>query len=114
MWLPRFIGPVKPALVFTMRTKPLIISSTYTEAAGLRTVTVDADVVTVRGLDNGLDHHRSVIRMHAWPLGVENAHNLDIHVVLALVIEEQSSITALTFVLTRARANGVDATQATF
>ena len=80
-----------------------------TEAAGPRTVAIDGDVATMCGLDSEVEHHPSTIRMHAWPIWVEDAHNLDIHLELAPVIEEQGFGTALTFVLTKTQANGVDA-----
>src|SRR5579862_2862669 len=78
------------------------------EGAGLRAVAVDGDVLALQGLDNEVRHHAPVVRVHARPVGVEDAHHLDARPVLPPVVEEQRLGAALALVVAGARADRVD------
>jgi hypothetical protein len=52
--------------------------------------------------------------VHARAVGIKDADNLDLQIMLAMVIEEQSLRTALTFVIATAEADRVDSTPVAF
>ena len=76
--------------------------------AGLRAVAVEGDGLALQRLDDKVAHHAAVVGMHARAVGVEYARDLDVHAVLAAVVEEQGFGATLAFVVAGARANRVD------
>ncbi len=52
--------------------------------------------------------------MHVGTVGVEDAGDLDVQVVLAAVVEEQGFGTAFAFIVAGAQADGVDVTPVVF
>src|SRR5690242_1909855 len=48
------------------------------EAARLAAITVDGDVFAAQCLHDEVAHHATIVGVHARPVGVENAHHLDI------------------------------------
>src|SRR5262245_27631125 len=69
---------------------------------------IDGDRLASQRLHNEIGHHTAVARMHAWPIRVEDARDLDAQLVLALVVEEERLRATLAFVVTRASADGID------
>src|SRR5690606_2070115 len=59
-----------------------------TERPRLRAVTVDGDRLPSKGLYDEIAHHPTVVRVHTWTVRVEDAHDLDAHVALPVVVEE--------------------------
>src|SRR6266498_4336647 len=47
--------------------------------------------------------------MHAWTVGIEDADDLDVGLVLAVIVEEQGLRATLTFVVAAANADRIDA-----
>ena len=82
--------------------------------AGLRAVAIEGDGLALQRLDDEVTHHAAVVGMHAWAIGVEDARDLDVHAVLAAVVEEQGFGAALAFVVAGTRADGVDLAQVAF
>ena len=78
------------------------------ERARLRAVAVDRDVASEQRLDDEVRHDPAVVRMHARPVGVEDACDLDAQFVLTPIIEEQSFRAALAFIVARARPDRID------
>jgi len=79
-----------------------------TETAGLLPIAVDGYVLAFEGLHNEVAHHAAVVGVHAWPVGVENSHHLNLQLVLAPVVKEKRLGAALAFVITTANAHGID------
>jgi len=77
------------------------------ERAGLQTVAVDGDVLAAKGLHDEVAHHAAVVRVHARPIGVEYAHDLDFNLVLPVVVEKEGFGAALAFVIAGSYADGV-------
>ena len=78
------------------------------EGAGLTAVTVDRDRFAAKGLHHEGGHDPAVVDVGARPVGVEYPCNLDRHVMLAPIVEEQRLRTALAFVVAGARPDRVD------
>ena len=78
------------------------------ETAGLAAVAVDGDVLAAQRLDDEVAHHPAVVRMHARAVGVEDADDLDVEVVLAVIVEEQGFGAAFALVVAAADADGID------
>ena len=75
--------------------------------AGLHAVAVEGDGLALQRLDDEVAHHAAVVGAQG-PLGVEDARDLDVHAVLAAVVEEQGFGAALAFVVAGSRADGLD------
>ena len=65
-------------------------------------------------LDDEVADHAAVVGVHARAVGVEDAHDLDVELVLAVVVEEQGFGAALAFVVAAADADGVDVAPVVF
>ena len=74
----------------------------------MRAVAIKSDGLALQRLDDEVAHHAAVVGVHARAVSVEDARDLDVHAVLAAVIEEQSFSAALAFVVAGAQADGVD------
>ena len=77
------------------------------ERPGLRTVTIDRDVLAAQGLNDEIRNHPPVIGMHTGSVGIENSGNLDAQSVLAPVVEEQSFGAALALIVARAQSDRI-------
>jgi len=55
----------------------------------LTAVTVDCDGLLLEGLHDEIRYHAAIVRMHARPVGVENARDLDGELVLPAIGEKQ-------------------------
>ena len=81
------------------------------EGAGLAAVAVDGDVLVPERLHDEVGDDAPVVRVHARPVGVEDAHDLDVDRVLAVIVEEQRLGDALAFVVAGARPDRIDVPQ---
>ena len=106
--LPRLTGPVSSFGLFIRRTKPSIRVVDVAERAGLAAVAVDRDRLALQGLDDEIRDHAAVVRVHARAVGVEDARDLDLELVLAPIVEEQRLGAALALVIARARPDRID------
>ncbi len=79
-----------------------------TKRAGLRAVAVEGDALALQRLDDEVTHYAAVVGVDVRAVGVEDARDLDVHAVLAAVVEEQGFCAALAFVVAGARTDGVD------
>ena len=78
------------------------------EGTGLLAFAIDGDVLSLQGLHDEVGNHASIIRQHAWAVGVENTHDTNINLILTMVVEEQGLRAALAFVVARADTDGID------
>ena len=106
--LPMLIGPVTCIGRCHQPHQPVDQIVDVAERARLRAVAIDRDVAPEQRLDDEVRHHASVVRMHARAVGVEDARDLDAHVVLTPVVEEQRLGAALALVVAGARSDRVD------
>jgi hypothetical protein len=103
--LPMFTGPTVVGLVHQAH-EALDQIVDVAERARLRAVAVDRDVLPAQGLDDEVRDDAPVVRVHARAVGVEDADDADIDLVLAVVVEEQRLGAALALVVARARPIG--------
>jgi len=59
----------------------------------------DGDVLATQSLHNEIRDYAAIVGMHAWSIGIENTHNLDIQSVLTVVVKEQRFGTTLALVV---------------
>src|SRR5205085_11015047 len=78
------------------------------EAARLLAVAVDGERVAAQRLDDEVAHHPAVTRRQARAVAVEQAHDADRQVALAVVGERHRLGAALAFVVARARPDRID------
>ncbi len=71
-------------------------------------VAVEGDRLVAQCLDDEVRHDPPVIRVHARPVGIEDPHDADAQMVLAVIVEEQRLGAALAFVVAGARPDRVD------
>mmetsp|Transcript_124397 Transcript_124397/g.265088 ORF Transcript_124397/g.265088 Transcript_124397/m.265088 type:complete len:301 (+) Transcript_124397:130-1032(+) len=85
------------------------IHGIFHEAEGscLRSVTVNGDVLIRERLHDEVAHNAAVVRVHAWPVRVEDAGQADVDVVAPEIIEAKGLRDSLTLVITGAHADGV-------
>lgn len=84
------------------------------EGARLTTFAVDGDGFPFKSLDDEVGDDAAIIGMHARPIGVEDAGDADIELVLAVIVEEQRFCAALAFVVAATRADGIDVAPVAF
>ena len=77
------------------------------EAAGLLSVAIERDVFAAQGLHDEIGDNPAIIRMHAWPISVEDPGDLDLRIVLAVIVEEQRFGAALALVIAGTDADRV-------
>ncbi len=80
------------------------------EGAGLRAVTVDGQIISLKGLNDEVGDDTPVIGQHARTIGVEDADDADIDSILAVVVEEESLCGTLALVVAGAKSDRVDIT----
>src|SRR6185295_17168068 len=78
------------------------------EAPRLAAVAEDRDVVAAQGLHDEIRYHAAILAVHARAIGIENAHDLDVERVLAVVVEEQGLGAALALVVAGTDPDGID------
>ena len=78
------------------------------ERARLLAIAVDSDGFALQRLDDEIGDDAPVIGMHPRAIGVEDAHDLDVELVLTVIVEEQGLGAALAFIIAGTRANRVD------
>src|SRR5690606_39184791 len=71
-------------------------------------VAVNGDGLTLERLHDEVRHYTAIVRVHAWPVGVEDPRDLDLEPVLAPVVEEQRLGAALALIVARARTDRID------
>jgi len=77
------------------------------EGARLLPLAVDGDVLAVERLHEEIGDHATVVGVHARAVGVEDAHDPDVHPVLPVVVEAEGLGGALALVVARAHAVAV-------
>src|SRR3954463_14681451 len=80
------------------------------EAAGLTPSAVNRDRSASQGLHNEVRNDAAVVLKHTRAIGIENAGNLYLHSVTAVVIEEHCFRGPLAFVIASARPDRIDKT----
>ena len=78
------------------------------EGARLAAVAVDGDGLALQGLHDEIGDDAAVVGVHARAVGIEDARDLDLELVLAVIVEEQRLGAALALVIAGARADRVD------
>ena len=87
--LPRLIGPVTSCGVSINAHQSVDQVVDVTERSGLGAVAVDRQRPAGQGRHDEVGYDAAVVRTHARAVGVEDPSDLDRHVVLAAVVEEQ-------------------------
>ena len=59
------------------------------ETAGLLSVTIDGDVLSLQRTHHEVRHHSAVVGLHLGAVGVEDAYELDAHTVQTVVVHGQ-------------------------
>ena len=77
------------------------------EAPGLGSIPIDRNIFPTKSLHDEIGHHPAVQRIHAGPIGVEDADDPDVHPVLPVVVEEQRLRQPLPLVVAGADADGI-------
>ncbi len=106
--LPRLTGPVMSSGAAISAHKPVDQIVDIAEGAGLGAVAVEGDRLVLQRLDDEVGDDAAVIGVHARPVGVEDAGDADLQIVLAVIVEEQGLGAALAFVVAGARPDRVD------
>jgi hypothetical protein len=84
------------------------------EEAPLGAVAVELDRLVLQRGNVEVGDYASVVRVHARPVGVEDAGDLDVHAVLAVVVEGQRFGAARTFALAAAWGDRVHVARGAF
>ena len=106
--LPRLTGSGKSADEIHEEHQPLYKIVDKTERSCLRAVTIDRDRFVLQGLYDEIRNHPSVIRVHFRSVGIEDARDSDLEIVLAVIVVEERLRAALALVITRAGPRDVD------
>ena len=78
-----------------------------TKAARLLPTTIDRNIAAHECLNDKIADHSPIARMHAWTVGIEDAHHLDIELVLPIVVEKKGLGTSLALVVATADSNWI-------
>src|SRR5262249_11046687 len=78
------------------------------EGSRLRAIAEQRDRLALQRLHDEVRNDAPVVRVHARPVRVEDASNLDREFMLAVIIEEQRLRAALAFIVAGARADWID------
>ncbi len=78
------------------------------EGAGLGTVAEDGDIFIFQGLEDEVGNDPAVVLGHPGTVGVEDADDADVHVVLAVIVHHQGLGHPFPLVVAAADADGVD------
>ena len=106
--LPILIGPVTSSARIHQANEAVDQIIDITKRARLQSVAEHGDIAAEQGLHDEVRYHAAVVGVHARPVGVEDARDLDAQFVLAPIIEEQGFGAALAFIVAGARADRVD------
>ena len=79
--------------------KPLYQIVHVAEGAALAAVAINGDGFTLQRLNDEIGHHPSIVRVHAWPVGIENSCNFYFQTMLAMIVKKERFSTALTLVI---------------
>ena len=104
--LPMFIGPTWSDS--SRREQPVDLVAHVAERAGLLAVAVDGERLAAHRLREEVRHDPPVGRAEPGPVGVEDAHDLGVDAVLAVVRHRDRFGVALRLVVHRARPDAVD------
>ena len=100
-------GPVKPVRVHHPHQR-LDDVVDVGERPGLLAVAVDRQFLAAQRRDAEVGNHAAVVDRHPRPVGVEDAHDADVDVVLPMVVHHQAFGDALAFVVAGAHADRID------
>src|SRR5690554_7039218 len=78
------------------------------KTAGLHAVAKNGNGFILQGLNNEVGYDPPVVGMHAGAVGVEDANDPDVDLILPVVVEKQTLCTALTLVVARPNTNGIN------
>jgi hypothetical protein len=112
--LSRLTGFDASPSTFISRTSPPDQIIDITERSRLAAVSVDRDWFVGERLDDEVRHGATILRMHAWSVGVENAGDASLQPMLPFVVGEQRLGATPTFVVATTRAVEVDETTIVF
>src|SRR5579872_667497 len=96
-----FRGPSKPE-------KAVDCIAQVAEAAGLAAVTIDCEVIASQRLLHEVRDDAAIVESHARTVGVENARDVRVHSVVAMVRHGNGFAETLGFVINSAWAHGID------
>src|SRR5579862_6505860 len=77
------------------------------ETASLAAVAVHRQVLVAKRLLHEVGNHTPVVELHARPVGIEDAHDTRVHVVIAMVGHGHGLAETLGLVVNRTRTDGI-------
>ena len=93
---------------------PLDQVGNVTEAARLLSIPINRQRLADERLINKVWQRAAVIQPHPRPIGIEDSHDMRIHLVIAVIRHSHRFGKALRFVVDAARANGIDVSPVVF
>ena len=100
--LPKLTGSAKSADEIHEQHQPLYKIVDKTERSCLRAVAINRDRFVLQSLYDEIRNHPPVIRVHFRSIGIEDARDADLEIVLAVIVVEERLRTALALVIARA------------
>src|SRR5262249_11925003 len=80
------------------------------ERTSLQSIAIDREILAAQRLDDEVRNHTAVVDGHARAVGVEDAHEAQVHALRSNEIHCEGFGAALTFVVTRADTDRIDVT----
>src|SRR5579863_1178250 len=77
------------------------------ETASLAAVAVHRQVLDTKRLLHEVGNHTPIVELHARPVGIEDAHDTRVHVVIAMIGHGHGLAEALGFIVNRTRTDGI-------
>lgn len=77
------------------------------EGAGLGTLTVNREILTLQGLNDEVGDDASIVWKHARTVGIENTDDTDIDAVFAMIVKEERLGRTLPLIIAGAQSNGI-------
>src|SRR5271165_3740523 len=77
------------------------------ETASLAAVAVHRQVLATKRLLHEVGNHTPIVELHARPVGIEDAHDTRVHVVIAMVSHGHGLAETLGFIVNRTRTDGI-------
>src|SRR5580693_10444083 len=77
------------------------------KTASLAAVAIHRQVLATKRLLHEVGNHTPIVELHARPVGIEDAHDARVHVVIAMVRHGHGLAETLGFIVNRTRTDGI-------
>ncbi len=78
-----------------------------TERSGLCPIPKDGNRLIPQGLHDEIANHPPIVGVHSGAVGVEDAYNPDVHIILSVIVEKQGFCTPFPFIITGPKPYGI-------